>query len=161
MRMKKAQQLVITVYGRIATDICQYKIAILFFLLYNIVVRVIFHAFCPSLIVYGVPCAGCGMTRAVYYILTGSVSRGMALNPAAPLWIILISYLLINRYILGRKGKLLYPMLIVVCIVTMGIYIYRMMYEFPGDPPMVRYKNSILANFVHFFRGLLQIIRNL
>ena len=81
VQMQKVQ----TILGRVWRDIKNFRAAILALVLYNAVVRSVFRAFCPQLILTGFPCAGCGMTRAVLYILTGRFARGMQLNPAAPL----------------------------------------------------------------------------
>lgn len=70
--MQKVQ----TILGRVWRDIKNFRAAILALILYNAVVRSVFRAFCPQLILTGFPCAGCGMTRAVLYILTGRFARG-------------------------------------------------------------------------------------
>lgn len=140
------------IFRRIWADVIQYKWGVIIFILYNIIVRKIFKAFCPSLILIGLPCAGCGLTRAVFYIITGRIKRGMMLNPSAPFWIITIIYFAICRYIVGRKGKGIYILLSVTCVVTIAIYVYRMIYMFPGDPPMVYYRRNILAKIVKNIR---------
>ena len=48
---------------RIGRDIRQYKWAGAAFLIYYIVVKAVFHAFCPLLILTGLPCPGCGTVR--------------------------------------------------------------------------------------------------
>ena len=116
---------------RLLQDIKNYYIGVLIFILYSIVVRHIFHAFCPQLIIAGIPCAGCGMTRAIYYILTGHFQRGMDLNPAAPLWIIWFMLGAIERYVIGRNRKWILYLLACVCVVTLLIYVYRMSTQFP------------------------------
>lgn len=138
--MRKIQ----VVLERVWRDIKSVRIAILALLLYNVIVRSVFHAFCPQLILTGFPCAGCGMTRAVFYILTGRFGRGMQLNPAAPLWILFLIWLFINRYLRGVHSKNTTLWLCFVCAATFGIYLYRMLHFFPGDPPLVYYSNNIL-----------------
>lgn len=73
---------------RIAGDVKQYKWAAAAFLIYYFVVRSVFHAFCPLLILTGFPCPGCGTTRAVICIFTGQFVRAWNLNPCAYLWVI-------------------------------------------------------------------------
>lgn len=142
--MRKIQ----VVLERIWKDIKSLWIAILALLLYNVIARSVFHAFCPQLILTGVPCAGCGMTRAVFYILTGRFARGMQLNPAAPFWIVFLVWFLINRYLRGIRPKSTQLWLGIVCLATLVIYLYRMLNFFPGDPPLVYYSNNILRRLI-------------
>lgn len=132
------------VFGRIWSDIRNFRIAILALVLYNVAARSVFHAFCPQLILTGFPCAGCGMTRAVYYIMTGRLARGMQLNPAAPLWILFLGCFFGSRYLRGVHLKHASLWLGLVCAVTFGVYLYRMLHFFPGEPPLVYYRNNIL-----------------
>lgn len=90
---------------RLWKDLRDYRAAIVVFILYNVLARSLFHAFCPQLILTGFPCAGCGMTRAVFCFLTGQFSRAMKLNPAAPLWILFLSWFFYNRYARGVYHK--------------------------------------------------------
>lgn len=145
-----------SIWKRIVTDIKNYYIAVFLLLLVNIVVRKVFHAFCPFLIMTGFPCAGCGMTRAVCHILTGDFRRGMNLNPAAPFWIGWILYFCVNRYALGKNSKWIMRLLAVVCVITFIIYLYRMLTQFPSDPPMTYYKNNILSKYSMILQELLQ-----
>lgn len=129
---------------RIGRDLRDFWGAILALALYNAVARIVFHAFCPQLILTGFPCAGCGMTRAVFFILTGRFARGMRLNPAAPLWILFLGWFLGNRYVKGARPKRMTLWLGLVCAVTLAVYLYRMINCFPGEPPMVYYRDNIL-----------------
>lgn len=146
------------ILARILKDIKNYYMAILLFLIWNVIIRKVFHAFCPFLIVTGLPCAGCGMTRAVFYILTGDFARGMRLNPAAPFWIAWIVYFIVNRYFIGKNSKWVMRLLGIVCVITIGIYCYRMWHDFPGSPPMTFYRRNIMSKFFPFYNDLLQHI---
>lgn len=129
---------------RLWKDLKNFRFAILALIVYNMFARSVFHAFCPQLILTGFPCAGCGMTRAVWYILTGRVVRGMRLNPAAPLWILFLGWFFANRYLKGVRSKRTMLWLGVVCAATLAVYLFRMINCFPGEPPMVYYGNNIL-----------------
>ena len=52
------RQYVKEVAERLWIDIREYGIAVVLFLLYMIVVNLIFHAFCPVVIITGFPCPG-------------------------------------------------------------------------------------------------------
>lgn len=75
-RMEKMVIKIKTALGRIWKDIKNFRAAACFIAVYNVAARMLFDAFCPQLILTGLPCAGCGMTRAVFYILTGRLARG-------------------------------------------------------------------------------------
>lgn len=144
------------IWKRIFLDIKNYYLALILFFIYNIVIRMVFDAFCPFLIVTGFPCAGCGMTRAVFYILTGQIARGMQLNPTAPLWMAWIALFLYNRYVRGKSSKWITRVLILVAAITLAVYIYRMITQFPGNPPMTYYKNNIITKCSRLMFELLQ-----
>lgn len=135
---------------RLWKDLWDFKIAILVLVLYNVAARSLFHAFCPLLILTGFPCAGCGMTRAVFYILTARVSRGMKLNPAAPLWILFLFWFFFNRYVRGVYRKSTPFWLGLVCVATLAVYGYRMLCFFPGDPPMVYYSSNLMRKIITY-----------
>lgn len=134
---------------RVLSDLKNYYIAIIFIVAYNIIVRAVFRAFCPFLITIGLPCAGCGMTRAIFQLFTGSFARAMSLNPAAPLWVIFIIWFIYKRYIKGTTPKSAMLWLGIVSAATFLIYIYRMINYFPSDPPLVYYRNNLLAKLIN------------
>lgn len=136
------------IFGRIWKDIKKFWAAILFIAIYNVTVRKLFNAFCPQLIITGFPCAGCGMTRAVFCIMTGQFSKGMKLNPAALPWIVFLLWFFGKRYICGRSSKHVYLWLGLVCAITLAVYIYRMLNCFPGSPPMTYYRDNILRRLL-------------
>ena len=90
---------------RIGRDIRQYKWAGAAFLIYYIVVKAVFHAFCPLLILTGLPCPGCGTTRALIYIFRGQFGRAWQLNPSAFLMVLFGVYFVYMRYVKGKEVK--------------------------------------------------------
>lgn len=150
---QKVRDRIKAISNRIWSDVKSCWIAILLLILYNVIVRSVFGAYCPFLIVTGFPCAGCGMTRAILYILTGRIARGMRLNPAAPFWIAFLIWFFWDRYVCGKTRRGTKAFLAVVCVATLVIYIYRMLTEFPGDPPMVYYKGNLIRRLLALRSG--------
>ena len=70
---------------------------------YGLVTHLIFGRFCPMLILTGFPCPGCGMTRALFLVLTGHFSSAWKLQPLIWGWILLAAAFGIRRYLIGKK----------------------------------------------------------
>lgn len=133
-----------TIFRRIIKDIKQWYVVIIAIIIYSVIVKFVFDAFCPFLIFSGIPCAGCGMTRAVYHIVAGDIKKGLELNPVAPLWMLLGLYCVWIRYIKGNKIKELSLLLGIAGVITFGVYIYRMVVYFPDTPPLIYFEDNIL-----------------
>ena len=86
-----------TIRGRIWRDVRAYWQFGAAFLVYDRLVMWIFGAFCPSVIVAGLPCPGCGMTRSVFYFATGQWEKGWQMNPLGILWLLLAVYFCFMR----------------------------------------------------------------
>ena len=127
--------------------------------IYDIVVQLLFGEFCPAVIVTGLPCPGCGMTRAVLYFVTGRFSDGLSMNLLGICWIFLAVYFCLMRYVLGRKpvGVLQVGGCLVVLMIC--FYIYRMWFVFPGESPMCYTEGNLLERTrVGYREGVLELI---
>ena len=113
-------------------------------LLYDIAVQLVFGEFCPSVIVTGLPCPGCGMTRAVCCFLTGQFARGWAYHPMAVGWILWGIYAGISRYLLGRKAQGALYAAGVLAGLTAVFYLWRMYRFFPGEEPIAYTAGNLL-----------------
>ena len=146
------------IWGRIILDIKKFWGIIAAFLLYDLVTHMIFHQFCPMVIITGIPCAGCGMTRAFFYLLTGHPQRAMTYNAGVIIWGIAIGYALAGRYLIGKKLKGTKAMFVIAFIFSLLYYVYRML-NFPtGVQPMIYEENNILQHFIPFYDQILHII---
>lgn len=139
---------------RLWRDICDCKVGIVAFIVYYIVVHAVFHAFCPSVILTGLPCAGCGMTRAVF-LLTGQFGRSWRIHPMAFPVLLFLFYCVIMRYILGRRIKGLKTGIVILCLCMLAVYGYRMCMVFPDRAPYVYTAGNLLEKQVPFYRELL------
>ena len=143
---------------RVKRDIRQFWAVGVAFAIYSVIVRSVFGAFCPFLIVTGFPCAGCGLTRAGMYLLRGNFSQAAALNPSIFAFALFLLYCGYFRYLEGTKVKGFSLALGVLVAVTLAVYIYRMYLYFPNKVPYVYYKRNLLAEIFPWYERLLNSV---
>ncbi len=141
---------------RIIRDIRQYIWVAAVFLIYYQILHSLYNAFCPFLIVTGIPCAGCGLTRAGLYLLRGQFVRAAFMNPSIYPTAAFLVYCGYFRYIRGEavKGvRAAIPLLVVSMLVIYGV---RMYLYFPDRAPYVYQSRNFLAEQVPGYRGWMQ-----
>lgn len=131
--------------GRIRKDIRDYYRGLLIVIGLYFLLHYFFDAFCPSVLVTGFPCPGCGMTRAVLYLLKGQAARSYALNPAASLWMLWALYFAWQRYVKGKRTKSVIWLAMGIIVFMLVSYVYRMHMFFPDRPPYVYTPDNLLA----------------
>lgn len=139
---------------RVKRDIRQFWAAGVAFVIYSVIVRSVFGAFCPFLIVTGFPCAGCGLTRAGLYLLRGNFSQAAALNPSIFIFALFMLYCVYFRYLKGTKVTGFSFALGVLVAVTLAVYVYRMYLYFPNKVPYVYYRRNLLAEIFPWYGEL-------
>lgn len=155
MKKKICEKLPV-VAGRIKQDIRQHGTGVLAVVMLYFLLHLIFDAFCLSVIVTGFPCPGCGMTRAILYLLKGQFGRSWALNPSAPLWALWALWFAFERYIRGRRPEKLMWALYGIGLFMIGAYLIRMGKYFPNRPPYVYTKNNLLSRLLPFYEELVK-----
>ena len=138
---------------RIVKDILEFKWAIIALVIYFSLTNEVFYAFCPMVIATGLPCPGCGMTRSIFYLLTGQVGRSFALNPFALFWVILGIWFIYTRYVVGKEMKWINPIIGCICVAMITYYVYRMCTVFPSTPPMIYRENNLLNNLLKLYKS--------
>ena len=109
---------------------------------------------CMVKYLFGVPCPGCGLTRAWLAVFRGDFSAAFAWHPlfwAAPVFI--IWGVLYNGAVFKKRiyNNILWYGALTIYI---GVYIIRMIYLFPLTPPMDYNNNAI---FVWCFKYIAQL----
>ncbi len=139
-------------------DLRNLKIPALCIFLYWLIVRILFGQFCPLRIITGIPCPGCGMTRAALSVLTFHFAQALEYHPLIYFWILWIALELICRYVLGRNLPFRRAWLGILLAVTLGLYFYRMTVVFPGNPPMVYTEDNVLSSWIPGYKELIEHI---
>lgn len=142
--------------NRIKQDIRQHGAGVLAVVMLYFLLHAVFDAFCLSVIVTGFPCPGCGMTRAVLYLLRGQLKRSWALNPAAGLWVAWALCFAFERYIRGRKSKMLIRALYGIALFMIVAYLIRMGMYFPDRPPYVYTRDNLLSRIIPFYEEMVR-----
>lgn len=157
--MKKLRESV----KRLFADIRQYGPAGIVFLVYYVLVHFFRTAFCPMISVTGLPCAGCGLTRAFLYLLKGQIGRAAGIHPMCFPIIAFLIYCGYFRYVKGTKIKgfsFLFALLVAVMLIFYGV---RMYLYFPDRVPYVYTSDNLLAaripGYQKFINQLIQMIR--
>lgn len=126
--------------------------------IYAVLVNLIFHAFCPMVIVTGLPCPGCGMTRSLFFLATGRVGQSLWIHPMGVPIAALVFYFLWNRYVLGRNAKGMKVLVIVAIVLLVILYIWRMRLYFPDRIPYIYEEDNILAKTLPFYEQILHAL---
>lgn len=122
-------------YSRIFHDIKQNYIALSIVIVYLVIAQWIFHTVCPFAILTGLPCPACGLTRGALLFFSGDFQAAAGMNPAIYLWLPFLSYLFVYRYFFGKKPPFILPLTILVCLITIFIYEYRLITGTPVAVP--------------------------
>lgn len=122
----------------------------------------VFGAVCPSVLVFGLPCPGCGMSRAAVCLLTGRWQEAMQYNPMAVFWVAAILVFFYFRYVKGslpgRKPKRFWGAVTLLVLVTVAVYALRMYLYFPGEKPLVYTSGNLLERCLPGYENLLKRI---
>ena len=90
----------------IYNDIMHIKTFIIIFIIAFISLNLLFHKICLISIITGFPCPGCGMTRAFVNLLTFHFKDAFYWSPSIFLWVPLLIYGILNRYIFKCSNKI-------------------------------------------------------
>ena len=143
---------ILPVYNRIKKDVVNNRMEILLFCGIFILFFVVFKDVCPTQILFGFPCPGCGLTRAGLLVLRLRFGQAWQMHPFIYAWLFLGLYLCYNRYIRGKKAKALVPLVIAITLFMFVFYIYRMYHYYPNVEPMTQQSDSLYHSAI----GILQ-----
>lgn len=136
-------------------DMKRAKWAVLLVFAYFVLLRKLFITTCPVVLVTGLPCPGCGMTRACLCLLHLDFAGAWQMHPFIYVLFVFVVYFGIRRYIGGiLDTENLWKAAAVIGIFMILFYIWRMLRYFPGDPPMSYYYGNVLLKLKNIYRYL-------
>ncbi|WPX10095.1 DUF2752 domain-containing protein [Anaerocellum danielii] len=106
---------------------------------------------------WGIPCPGCGMTRALLAVLKGNLLAAFYYHP---LWVVVILYPVIYTIFKAIKSKQDFYIwrnksLKIIIRLFLFVWIIRMILFFPDIPPLDFEKNSLIGRLLqHLFHKL-------
>lgn len=115
----------------------------------------IFHIGCLVKTLIGIPCPGCGLTRATLAFLKLDFKTAFYYHPLfwlAPPILFLSIY---GKKPLFNSKKIEVIIYVTAIALFLGVYIYRMFTLFPSLEPMTINNNSILLIFFRIIKSLL------
>ena len=142
------KQKIVEIMSRIFADIKKYGIGMLLVVIYLLAFSLLFHEVCPARLFFGLPCPGCGMTRAIFLLMTLHPYQAIKMNPSIIPAVIFFIYMIWNRYIIGRKTKLEQILLIGFLGFMIVSYGFRMYYLFPNTEPLTVNVNAFIFKLI-------------
>ncbi|MDR0220338.1 MAG: DUF2752 domain-containing protein [Lachnospiraceae bacterium] len=143
------------VFGRLWADARKYWWVAVFLGAYYAVTRWLMPVSCPLYYSLGIPCAGCGMTRAVRFVLTLQFGRAFYLNPLAFVLVGFGLYCCFFRYVKGKAIPAFFPIIIVFFVLLALFYLVRMYLYFPDRVPYVYNHNNLMGRVVPGYREII------
>lgn len=123
----------------------QHWITVLLILSFLFIINYLMGTVCYSVILLGIPCPACGLTRAAGLLISGHFKESFHMQPLLSLVIIgVILYPLLKCS--TKHGKLIMNLYVIITVAAfMSFYIYRMLNFYPKMEPMVYHKDNLFA----------------
>lgn len=99
---------------------------------------------CSFVLLFGIPCPLCGVTRALWYCLQLRFADAFCIQPLWPLVPVGLVLFVLSRYFKKFKGLYVIIYCCVALFAFLVFYAFRMATQFPGDPPMVYTDHNLL-----------------
>lgn len=98
--------------------------------------------------IFGIPCPGCGGTRALVLLAKGDVLGSLDMNPSAPFFFLcMLNEIRVNYF--GKGSKRAADILLAASVfLSIIIYIARMKMYFPFREPYVFNSHALLFRFM-------------
>lgn len=130
-------------------DVKDMRLAVAAIAGYLWVSRTFFRSSCIGVTITGFPCPGCGLTRAASALLRGEFRKAFWIHPFIYGIAVLFFVFCMYRYLLRRSQKVLVKWTAVLLAGMIVFYVFRMIFVFPGEPPMSYYRHNLIQLILH------------
>ena len=130
-------------------------IALILFIIYSVLTTEFFGSACPFFLLFGIPCPGCGMTRAYLALFHGDIVQAFSMHPlfwVLPLALIFGAYSKVVYNKSSKKSRVLEAIMIILCIVFVVAYIVRMISFYPYKYPLVYNENCLFQKIIEHIK---------
>ena len=118
---------------------------------------VLIDSICVFQILFGIPCPGCGSTRAAVALIQGRFAEAFTYHPLIPLSLVILPYA-VFRNVINRRWKIpaaeKYAVILIVAV-YITTYVIRMILFFPHTQPMVSLEGAIWPRIIRWLWGLM------
>jgi hypothetical protein len=104
---------------------------------------------CPVRFIFGIPCPGCGLTRAWSLVLQGNITDAFFCLLLFLLILPLIGLIIIDNFYLHYKIAAFSIIIYGLAALFFGVYIVRFIILFPHIAPMDYYDDAILLKLIN------------
>lgn len=141
-------------FARIWKDLKKYGIAILFVVVFYFFMHILFDAFCPSVVITGLPCPGCGLTRSVLFFITGQWERSFYVHPLGFVVVLFVIYCVYFRYVRGKRIPGIKWMIALFFLALVFLFVVRMQMYFPDRPPYTYNRGNLIEKILPDYRAI-------
>ncbi|MBE5942716.1 MAG: DUF2752 domain-containing protein [Lachnospiraceae bacterium] len=133
-------------------DIKECYKGILAVIAYIFISNILFGTVCTLVIVTGIPCPACGLTRAGFSLLTLRFADAWNYNCIIFLIVPLLIYWFVCRYLFCCKCRGFKALLVILFICMIVLYVYRMTHYYPNHEPMIYHERNLLHLILPFLK---------
>ena len=108
---------------------------------------------CWVRLAFGFPCPLCGMTRATVLFLKGDFVGAWQMHALFYLVLFFVPVYIFFKYFVKNGRRVVGMYVIIFSIIAVGYYVYRMLYWFPEQEPLLYYPD----NWLNYIRNLLAV----
>lgn len=149
---RKVRQIVTGGLQLLFKDMMSAKWAIMAIVAYFAFLKFFLYSLCPMVLLTGLPCPGCGLTRAAFRVLHLDFAGAWSIHPFIYAVLALAVVFVTERYLLQSKSMKVSKWCGIVVMAGMLLfYLWRMAHFFPDTPPMTYYSHNLLQKVYRMF----------